>query len=764
MSGEINLKTISESGKPPETRLGDALETLSVVEQLVEANEKRSATDAEVKGMMDGNPPFVQAELDAAAQSWRCNRNWRIGEAFLNIGLSVYWDIHNEASPHAQCMTEWSESNDQNQEWSGVITEEFERLNKRDTSLNNMFRDSQHDMVLYRMGPVMWEDAFDYRAKPVRCANLLTLDGAPSDINGHKIDVVRSTYTADDLYSFIRNPKAAERAGWDVGFARKVLKNALPVTDYPNKRRSWEAYQQMMRNNDIYVSMQSEAIPVAHVFCREFVKEGDSEGRISHFMVVEGSPSAEYLFQRIGRYANWRQVLCPFYYDTGDGSHHSVKGLGIKAYGFLETINRLMCHEVDMSFIGSGMNFQFKSSADKELMQLLQIGPVNFWPEGVNLLPQVNTGQLLVAPTATRRSLLGTVSSNLSQYREGIDQERTGNPATAREIDWRSNNQNFIKQSSVSYYFDQLDDFYAERFRRAANPNLTETNPGGRDALEFQGRCRKRGVPKEALAKIDSVTATRTIGAGSADARLQTLMRLLARLPLYNETGRQRILEDLTAADVGHSLMRRYIPEVKSSAAIQFQESQAQDKVALLRLNIIPKVTSDQNPMVYASTFLQAAAESLAGLQQGQGNPMEVTVFVDNCGRAAAIHIERLKGDKTREQEYEGLLEQLTELGRQNDELKKLIEQQMQQGPQQMQKQQQAMTDAERKDYIAQRDMARKDAKAENDKRAKMAKTRFGMQLDTLTTKQQLAINDVMTATKIETDKLKAKNNGSSDR
>lgn len=764
MSGEINLKTIGESGKPPETRLGDALETLSIVEQLVEANDKRSATHAEVKGMIDGNPPFVQAELDAAAQSWRCNRNWRIGEAFLNIALAVYWDIISEANPKSQCMTEWSESNDQNQEWSGIITEEYERLNKRDTSLNNMFRDSHHDMVLYQMGPVMHEDAFDYRAKRVQCSNLLTLDGAPSDINGWKIAVVRSTYTADDLYSFIRNPKAAERAGWDIGFARKVMMDAIPRTEYPNKRNNWEFYQQRIRNNDIYWSMCSEAIPVAHVFAREFVKNGDAEGQISHFMVVEGSPSADYLFRKVGRYANWRQVLCPFYYDTGDGTHHSVKGLGIKAYGFLETINRLMCHEVDMSFIGSGLNFQFKSAADKEMMQLMQIGPVNFWPEGINLLATTNTGQLLQAPTATRRSLLGTVSSNLSQYREGIDQERTGNPATAREIDWRSNNQNFIKQSSVSYYFDQMDDFFAERFRRASNPNLIETNPGGRDALEFQERCRKRGVPKEALAKIDSVTATRTIGAGSADARLQTLMRLLGRLPLYSETGRQRILEDLTAADVGHSLMRRYIPEIKSSAAIEFQKSQAQDKVALLRLNIIPMVTSDQNAVVYASQFLQAAAESMAGLKEGQGNPMEVTVFVDNCGRAAAMHIERIKGDPTRKEEYEGLLEQLEELGRQNDELKKMIEQELQQGPQQMEKQQQAMSDAERKDFTAQRDIARKDGKAETDRQSKMAKTKFGMQLQDITTRQKLAINDVTTATKIETDRLKAKNNGSSDR
>jgi hypothetical protein len=495
---------------------------------------------------------------------------------------------------------------------------------------------------------------------------------------------------------------------------------------------------------------------VAHVLVREFVKNGDSEGRISHFMVVEGSQSATYLFQRIGRYENWRQAICPFYYDTGDGTHHSVKGLGIKAYGFLETINRLMCHEVDMSFIGSAYNFQFKGAADKEMMQLMQFGPVNFWPEGVTLIPNGNTAQLLAAPTETRRALLATVSSNLSQYREGLEQEKSGNPITAREVNWRANNQNFIKKSGVSYYFEQEDDFYAERFRRAANPNITENNCGGREALEFQKRCHDRGVPKEALQKMESVMATRTMGAGSADARLQSLMQLMGMFQLYDETGRRRLLEDVTSAIAGHSHMRKYVPEVKSSAHIEFQKSQAQDKVALLRLNIQPMVTSDQNPTVYASTFLQAAADSLAGLKEGQGNPMDILAFIGNCGAAAAKHIDRLKGDVTRKEEYDALLEQLNELGRQRDELMKMVEQTMAQGPQQQQQTQQAMSDAERKDFIAQRDMARKDSKAEADKQSKLQKTRFAMELQSMQTKQKLAINDVNTAAKIQTDRMKA--------
>jgi hypothetical protein len=52
--------------------------------------------------------------------------------------------------------------------------------------------------------------------------------------------------------------------------------------------------------------------------------------------------------------------------------------------------------------------------------------------------------------------------------------------------------------------------------------------------------------------------------------------------------------------------------------------------------------------------------------------------------------------------------------------------------------------------------MARKDSKAEADKQSKLQKTRFAMELQSMQTKQKLAINDVNTAAKIQTDRMKA--------
>lgn len=739
MAGDIRLKTISKNGRPPETRLEGAYETSELVNALIEADGKRNSTDNKVKGMMDGNPPYSDAMLAEQNQSWRTNVNWRIGESFLNTALTTYWNLFDEGPTKATVVTHHGNDSAQREEWGNVITEEFERLNKDDRQLATTFRRSQHDMVLFRMGPMMWQDAFDYRARPIKCQNLLTLDKTPVSIDEWKMVVVRTNYTADELYGSVQNAKAATAKGWNVKHANKVLMDSYPTELYRNRTQDWSFYQQSIRNNDLHWSTQCESIPVAHVFCREFPKGGELEGRISHFAVVEGDPADEYLYKHVGRYENWRQVICPFYYDTGDGDHHSVKGMGNKMFGALDKINKLMGHECDLAFIGSGLNFQFRGAVDKEKMQLMTMGVVNFWDEGIQLLNTAFTGQLIQAPSQVRNEILNTVTANTAQYRQGLEREQ-GNPITARQVSYQAENQNLIGKSNLTYYFEQSDDFYTERYRRASNPNLTENVAGGREAIAFQRRCQKRGVPKEAMA-LTTVTATRTVGFGSADAKLQALMRMLARIQMYSETGQKRILQDITIADVGPTLMRRYIPESQANPTLDFQRSQAQDKVGLIKQGIPPLVTADQDPVVFAETYIMAAAQAMESLQQG-GNPAEVAAFVDLAGQSALQQMQRFANDPMRSQIYQELKQRLDELAKMNDQLMKQLQQQGEQQQQDQQATQQFMSEEQRKNAKNEADISRKERKLQVDLSAKNAKTRQGLAVTDLQSAQQFRINE----------------------
>lgn len=711
----LNLDTINDDGSVPESRLTDAICTHAIVQQLIRANRKRSKFDATVAGLMDGNPPYSQGELWKSAQGWRCNTNWRIGEAFLNVGLTAYWDVVSEAKEYAQVRTAHGNP-EQREEWSGIITEEFDKLNRKncqtaDQSLNYMLRLSQHDMVEYRCGPVMFDDTLNFRARAIKQNQLLVPDRTPSCVNEWTLAVIRVDETADRLYSFIRNPKVAESIGYDVKAVRKALLDKVPNSAWPrNHRYDWEWYEQRLRNNDLYEATICENIPIAHVYWREFPKEGQSEGRISHAIILEDDHEADFLFRRVGRFDNWHQVVHPFYYDTGDGTHHSVKGLGIKAYGALETYNRMQCHSVDVAFVDSAMHWQAADASSQTNAAPIQLGPFMVHPPGATLLPSAPSGKLdgiIAIKEDTKNTLVG----NLAQYRKDIsDRSHAGSEKpTARQISYEATNEQTISRSGITWYFEQLDDFYAERFRRAANPNLVETNPGGRDALAFQSACIKRGVPQVALSHIEQVKATRTVGYGSADARLQTFMRMLSMLPMYDEQGRQRIIRDMTVVEVGRTNADRYIQPEGQKPQMTAQHSQAQDKVACMKLGIPPMVTPEQNPVVFAGTYLQAAAQAAGSLEKG-ADINEVFGFLSVAGPAIRAQLDRFANDPSRKTVYDALNEQWEALAKLAEKLEQQLQKQAEANGKKRMEQQQMMNEQMMDFQLRQRELQGKQA------------------------------------------------------
>lgn len=754
------LETISEDGKPPASRLNDPKAVHDIVQRLIHSNDKRSRTDATVFGFFSGNPPYKQSELNKLGQGFRSNFPSRIGESFLNNALGIYWDMVSEGPTYCAVRTAFGKSQDEKEEYSGIITEEFQKLNKDDPDLNYMFRLSQFEMVLYRCGPVMWSDEIGYKAKAINQRYVLVPDRTKSNVCDWPLSVVRCTYTADELYGFIQNSESASRRGWKISAVRKALMDAANHDIWPTGRNhDWEWYEQTVRNNDIYMGLcGSEQIAVAHMLYREFPKNGKHYGKISHCMVLENQTSEkgqEFLFRKVGRFDNWLEVVNPFYYDIGDGTHHSVKGLGIKAHGMLAAYDRLQNHMTDAAFVGSSLNFQAKTANDLENLSVVTFGPYVWHPPGGEYLQTMQLGTALDGPMAIKQDMLATVTNNLAQYRQQVNRVK-GNPPTATQIQYEAQNLSEIGKSPLTWYFEQCDTFWEERYRRAANATYSESMPGGKECKEFQERCYKRGVPKEALKKTESVRTTRTIGFGSAASRLMTMDRLMSRFPLYDEAGKHKLLEDVTAADVGYSLMRRYVPSFETRGVPTEQHGEAQQSVALLKLGIDPLIYPRQDAVIYAQTYIQAAAEAAASLQQG-ANPLEVFNFLNVAGPAIQKQLARIAQDPTRKQIFDALTEQWKKLAQITDKIGQQLQRQMQQNGQQQQKQAQVMNDQQLKQMTAQADMQRKNVKAGVDIDLKRRKSEQAMASNAAKTRQGMALSDAKTANDIVLQQEKAK-------
>lgn len=744
------LRTLASSGKTPETRLADASEARSVVDRYIQADETRGNRRTKAKGLIDGNPPYDAGKLRKAGRGGDCNVNWGIARSYLEAALSAFYDIFSEASTYATCTTRYSdaESSDQAQDWSGIATEAFHCLQTEEESFDYDMQLSQHEMVLYGVGPMMFYDTLDYRAQAVMCGNLLVPEHAKSNHNRWEIAVVRQTCLPHELYSYIRNPETAGKMGWNVEYTRKAIMNANPISQQSGGTRHWEWHQQQLKNGSFYYSAQSKVIQVAHVFFQEFPTGDEIDGRISHKIILENEMAdagQEFLFEAIGRFANWQQAIHPMYYDHGGGGeHHSVTGMGVKLYAAMEFQNRLLCNLADKAFAPKLM-FKPTTAANKQKMSIAHFGNYGIMPADFEL-QQVQVAGFMQDGIGFNREISGVVASNMSQYRQNLQKEN-GNPITASESDWRASEQSKLGKTQLNRYYDQLDYLYAEKFRRATNPGLTRANPGGIRALEFQQRCLERGIPAAALRKME-VKATRIVGQGSVHERQQSLQFLLGLISMFPESGRDNLIRQVIASRAGQSSVEAFYPKSVQSQRPTDQHVTAMLQVSAMHDGVPPVVSPTQNPVIFAQTFLQAGAQALESLQQG-GDPYEVVAFLEQIGPAVAAHLQRMGEDPTRKQIVEKLHEQWQQLAKQTDELKKMLERQQEQQQQKQQEMQQAQQKAGAIQNGSDPKVLVDQALARHKMQLDEAKTQAGLVHKDQKARQGMALADLQAASKI---------------
>ena len=671
---QLPLETIDEDGKAPETRLADAASAREIFQKLIMADQLRNATRSKLRGLVDGNPPYNPAELRRNNQAFRTNVNFRESEAFLSLAMAAFYDVFAEVPTYANIRTGYGNDMDKREDWSKIITEEFDRLQKLDKDFDYIMQLSQREMVLVGDGPLIFEDATDWRCKAIMANDLLVPDGTKSNVSDWKVALVRTRMGVDDLFEKIQDEESAKATGWNVDYVRQRIRAAMPEPYRSGSQYDWEFFQRQLRSNDITFSARSEVVLMCHVFYKEF------DGKISH-AIIDERDSEGFMYRKLRRFSRWEQVIHPMYYDRGDGEHHGVKGLGIKMLQAMELKNRLRCSMVDSAFARTQILFRPLNANALSKTSVVQQGPYAILPPDYEVIQQ-NIAGVLDAPMAVNADLENVLQGNLSQYRQSLSKPQ-GNPKTAFEVNVMVSQQSAIGKTQLSRYYNQLDSFFEERYNRASNPNLNPITKSDKDAIEFQRRCKERGVPVQAMMDIDFVEATRTVGQGSQFAKQQLLGSLLSLSGALPEGGKINLLKDYIAAQVGQQMVDRYLPTQIQSSRIQDQAALAVLEHASLHQSNMPVVTDTQDHVIHIETHMAAANQAASSLQSG-GNPEEIMLFMQGIGQHVQNHLQRLSTDPARRQQVDGYAQNLQELGKTIEQLGQMLQQQ-QQGQAQMQ-------------------------------------------------------------------------------
>lgn len=696
----LNLKKPDKNGVPKQ-RLSDPSKAAALVANLIYANRERAQVDAHVKGMLDGNAPFSYAALQKKGQGYRTNVNFREGEAMLSDAMTPFYDLFAESDTY--CKIEVDEDNSTKRaEWSRIVTQKFDELVKEWAGFDWNMQSILFDHTAYGKGFAMWPDKTSWQFRGVRQSRVLVPDQTPSDADQLEILVVRQSCTVSELYNPIRDADRARSIGWNPSAVLEACRRAMPESSVTTGAGyDWEQMQQELRNHDLYQMSRSSTVQIAHIFVKEF------SNKVSHLIIeerdgraaagVEEKPNGVFLYKKIGRFDSFRQVVCPIFYDIGDGTWHSIKGLAVKLYPFIEIKNRLNCSVVDNAFINMSVLVRPTTAQSKENASITYLGPLAILPPNVEIQQWGLTGRMEEG-LAVENALTRKLESNLGQYRKPLLKEQ-GNPATATQVTYDAAKEAALGKGAVNRFYAQLDMLFEQIFKRAANPNLVSDNGGQNDlALDFQERCIDAGVPKVKLMKPKWVRATRNIGNGSIFLRQQTVMQTAQFVPMMNEAGRQAWLDDAIAVMGGSEAVARWNPKQEMSQQLQDEQAWAIMENAVLSLGAPVRWTATQNNAVHAATHLKAAGDAVNSLNPqnngGGGDPGQVLGFLDAAGPHIALHLEKMRMDPTQKKLFQVFEAQFEQLAKVTEQLKKGAQQAM------AQRKRQAMQMRERQEQV----------------------------------------------------------------
>lgn len=752
------LKTLQDNGRPPGTRIATAMQARAIYERMWQADGVRAKKRQLVKGLVDGNPPYRQADLTAAGRDNQANINWRIAESYFNNAVGAFYDLFSEAPTYATIRLK-ADNPEQADQWSRIVTTHFDWLCRFEPTFDYNMQISQDQMVLYGCGPLVFQDDYDWRPMAIECGRLKVPERAKSETQYWELASVEVDYLPDQLYESILYPKEATEMGWNVERVRQAIMRAHPDYEQGGLWRNWEWHQQQLKNGSLHYSAVSANIRCVHLFFREFCKKGEKEGKVSHVIILAESTDQKdgdkFLFQKIGRFDDWNQCTHPMYYDRGGGGfHHSVTGMGIKMYSAIEYQNRLLCNLADKAF-SPKMVFRPTTATQAEQFSLQQFSEYGVLSEGFDLIQTPIQGVMEEA-LVFNREIGNTIASNLSQYRSQQKNQK-GNPKTAYEVGIDAQHEASLQKTQMNRYYTQQDALYGEMYRRSTLSG-NDYGQGAARCKEFIKRCTDAGVPREAMRKVEYVKASRVVGQGSEFLRKQTLNEIWLTVgPGLPETGRTHLVNDIIAAGAGQAAVDRYNPQADASKLPDDQTALAMGQVADMKIGVPAVVTATQNPAIFASIFIQAADQAAGSLEQG-ANPKEVAAFLDLAGQAIAQHIQRMASDPSRKQLVAQLTEKWQDLATLQDKLIEQISAQAEeenQRQQQMAQQQQAMLS----------ELALKKERQDAELLMKQQKNLFGMNEKGLKARQSMAIKDATAAQSIRLKQQQAngKERGNSD-
>lgn len=651
-----------ETLQVPATRIKDAACARELYQKMREADRLNAQNRALVQAMLDGEPPYDDAELIAAGQGHRINLNFGEAEALLESSLGGYVDLmasveHLMSTPldrkkfaYSDVVHEYEQKIAE--EWSRALRE-WDKFNFNHLLLANYF-------IAYGVGFAYFQDELDWRWNVDSMANVFVPRETLATESEIEVGSACRKYQAHQLYRYIRDEKAAREIGWNVEAVKRAIANAMPAE---RRGDDWETLARELKNNDLYTGYaQASEIRTVHYWVQEF------DGKVSHYIGLEkppgeaGNEKEEFLYENRSRFNEMSEAIVSFTYGIGtNGYYHGIRGLGYKIFPQIQVSNRARCQLVDGAMMGSTVMIQ---GVDEEAMSELEImyfGPYTVLSPGFQVVDasMPNLSQNIVPVLADMSSLL---SAKTGQYQPGSSQKTERETKFEQQVKVTQGAK--LTTTGLILFYQPQERLFRQVGKRMTRSDYSKTDPGGALVHKFWQRCVDRGVPLSAVHAVDwdQAKVTRAIGAGSPEMRLLILDELMQFTPNLDAIGRANLIRDRIAARLGYDQANRYMPP-STDRRIATDAKLAELENALMSLGQPVSVSPSDDHFEHANVHLTKIGPIAQQLEQVPDSLPQLIPVLLLLLEHTSVHVEALGDNVLLQQQIAPMRQMLQQAG-----------------------------------------------------------------------------------------------------
>lgn len=718
----------------------------TVYQSYRESHVKRITLYSAIEGLIAGNPPYDPVDLQKHGLAHIANFNNLDARSLYERAALAYWNLLYSAEKIATFVV--GDGSSEAKRISNLLADNFDYVVKKWKPFKTVFNTLVSQLVKFGISPVMWSDERDWRWRPIEMQRFFVANQASTNTEELTCICVESIFTAQYLYQVyveykdkaafvppssdpidedessegfsgeINSQATMESTPWNIEALEELLIYYANQGIKPgNQIKDMMDLQQRIQENDfIWDTVFADGFRLVSMFYKEY------DGKISHYMFDRNWQGNKFLFFIDRQYECFEEAIVIFTASPGELTLHSNRGVGHKIFPGCQAMMRLDCASLDMGLMTSTPFIKSIPGGPKD------IEPIRVYPGsptyiGSSEFVQTNFGQNIDQIIGLSQYFLQKLNYNAANSGDdpGLPDRDKGS-ISGQQAFMQSFREFGIPKNGIQHFYSSFDDVVENMVIKMLH--CEEGFPGYDYAKEWKDRCIAQGVPKEIFetrgAKRNELPphlkarATRVAGDGSTLAAIMGFQALGPVMGEFPEDGRKQAVHDYTRAIVGSDTVNAYMP---LEPTVGEDVSLAAVENGIMRQGESPMISPANEHKTHILTHFALINETIGLIKQQQITPIDGDRLFTVCIPHTAEHIDIYSKSlfaQTFMQQIKPAWEEIIKFVTNNKVMAaKLIQQEIRRRQEAQAQQQEAMTDAQRKDWVAQQDAARADKKVQ---------------------------------------------------